>query len=48
MSEKGYNSTVAARTRAAGQILETPDLLSKFVELGGTGAGLDWNSRCGS
>jgi hypothetical protein len=35
MSEKSYNSTVAARTRAAGQILETLDLLSKFQELGG-------------
>ncbi len=35
MSEKAYNATVAARARAAGQILETPDLLSKFEEQGG-------------
>ena len=35
MSSKAYNSTVAARTRAAAQILETPDLLAKFIEAGG-------------
>ncbi|MBN2527633.1 MAG: hypothetical protein JXR76_14665 [Deltaproteobacteria bacterium] len=35
MSAKAYNSTVAARTRAAMQILESPELLEGFVEMGG-------------
>ena len=35
MSAKAYNSTVAARTRAAAQILESPELLNGFLEMGG-------------
>ncbi len=35
MAKMNFNSTVAARTRAAIQILETPDLLTKYDELGG-------------
>ena len=38
MSSEAYNSTIAARTRAAAQILETPDLLAKFIEAGGAEA----------
>ena len=35
MSERGFNSVVAARTRAAREILESPDLLDKYREVGG-------------
>lgn len=35
MSKTGYDSTVATRTRTAAQIQDTPDLLEKFIELGG-------------
>jgi hypothetical protein len=38
---KGFNSTVAARTRAAEQLLGKADLLAAFVELGGTAADLE-------
>lgn len=40
MSAKAYNSVVAARTRAAVQIMDTPDLFSKFTEMGGLGRDL--------
>ncbi len=35
MAKTGFNSVVAARTRAATQILETADLVAKFEDLGG-------------
>ncbi len=35
MAKNGFSSVVAARTRAALQILETPELLARFEELGG-------------
>ncbi len=35
MAKMNFNSTVAARTRAANEILETPDLVAGFEELGG-------------
>ena len=35
MARHAFNSVVAARTRAAIQIIETPDLLNKYEELGG-------------
>jgi hypothetical protein len=38
---KGYTSVVAARTRAAQQILSTPDLLAVFESRGGLKADLD-------
>jgi hypothetical protein len=35
MAVSGFNSTVAARTRAAKEIVDTSDLLSKYLDLGG-------------
>ena len=35
MAKSGFNATVAARTRAAIQILESQELLLKYIELGG-------------
>lgn len=40
VARKGFDSTVAARTRAAQQILSTPELLAAYVALGGLAADL--------
>jgi hypothetical protein len=47
MAKTGFNSIVAARTRAARQILETPDLLAKFIALGGLSRDLETIIRFG-
>ncbi len=47
MAKTGFNSIVAARTRAARQILETLDLLSKFISLGGLSRDLEAIIRFG-
>jgi hypothetical protein len=44
---KAFNDVVAARTRAAQQILNTPDLLARFEVLGGLAADLQTIAQVG-
>jgi hypothetical protein len=49
MSVKAFNSKVAARTRAAVQIMEkTPDLLSKYEKTGGLRRDLEAVAKAGT
>ena len=47
MAKLNFNSVVAARTRAADQILSTPDLVAKYVALGGLARDLETIRKAG-
>ena len=47
MAKLNFNSVVAARTRAANQILSTPDLVAKYVALGGLSRDLETIRKAG-
>jgi hypothetical protein len=48
MSAKAFNSKVAARTRVAVQITETPDLLTKYEKVGGLRRDLEAIAKTGA
>ena len=47
MPAKAFNAKVAARTRAAAQILGTPDLLTKYEKVGGLRRDLEAIAKAG-